>query len=65
MVYRGVSQVIIIKFDTAYGAEQCVKQMNGKMFGEKQASSFYWDGVKDFTKGKASNYPLLDSGHLR
>lgn len=42
--------VVIIKFGTAYAAEQCVKLMNGRFFGGRKLQSFYWDGATDYTK---------------
>jgi HIV Tat-specific factor 1 len=41
---------VVIKFGTAYAAEQCVKLMNGRFFGGRKLASFYWDGATDYTK---------------
>lgn len=43
-------KVIIIKYATAYAAEQCVKLMNGRFFAGRKLVSFYWDGTTDYTK---------------
>lgn len=42
--------VIVIKFGTAFAAEQCVKLMNGRFFAGRKLQSFYWDGSTDYTK---------------
>jgi hypothetical protein len=42
--------VVIIKFGTAFAAEQCIKTMNGRYFGGRKLQCIYWDGVTDFTK---------------
>lgn len=42
--------VVIIKFGTAYAAEQCVKVMNGRFFAGRKLQAFYWDGSTDYTK---------------
>jgi len=42
--------VVVIKFGTAFAAEQCVKLMNGRFFAGRKLQSSYWDGSTDYTK---------------
>ncbi len=42
--------VVILKYGTAYAAEQCVKLMNNRFFAGRKLQCFYWDGATDFTK---------------
>ena len=37
--------VAIVKFNTSFGAQECVKLMNGRYFGGRRISCTFWDGV--------------------
>lgn len=54
--------MVIVKFATAYAADQCTKLMNNRKFRERQLKCNYWDGETDFTKGK---YPQRTCGAFR
>mmetsp|Transcript_1014 Transcript_1014/g.2791 ORF Transcript_1014/g.2791 Transcript_1014/m.2791 type:complete len:490 (+) Transcript_1014:492-1961(+) len=42
--------VVIIKFVTAYAAEEAIRVLHGHMFrGQRKISCIYWDGVTDYT----------------
>jgi hypothetical protein len=45
--------VVIVKFNTSYASQECVKLMNGRFFGGKKLRCYFWDGATDFT-GKSS-----------
>lgn len=40
--------VVVVKFGTAYAAQECVKLMNGRFFGGVKLRSYYWDGVTNY-----------------
>lgn len=42
--------VVILKYATAFAAEQCVKLMNNRFFAGRKLQCFYWDGATDYTK---------------
>ena len=42
--------VVILKYGTAFAAEQCVKLMNNRFFAGRKLQCFYWDGATDYTK---------------
>jgi hypothetical protein len=45
--------VVIVKFNTSYASQECVKLMDGRFFGGKKLRCYFWDGATDFT-GKSS-----------
>ncbi|CAM9599906.1 unnamed protein product [Phaeothamnion confervicola] len=38
----------VVKFATAFGAEECVRTMNKRFFGGRQLRCRYWDGVTNY-----------------
>eukprot|EP01038_Epipyxis_sp_PR26KG_P012008 gene12008-16076_t len=50
--------VIVIKFATAYAAQECIKLMNGRFFGGQKIKCSYWDGVTNFTITTASTQEM-------
>ena len=41
--------VVIVKFNTSYASQECVKLMDGRFFGGKKLRCYFWDGSTDFT----------------
>lgn len=41
--------VVIVKFNTSYASQECVKLMDGRFFGGKKLRCYFWDGATDFT----------------
>jgi HIV Tat-specific factor 1 len=46
--------VVIVKFATAFAAQECVRLMDGRYFGGKKLRSMFWDGVTNYTCGPAT-----------
>eukprot|EP00948_MAST-09A_sp_MAST-9A-sp1_P000794 g794.t1 len=44
--------IVVLKFSTTLGAEQCIKLMNGRSFAKRRIVADYWDGFTDYTKEK-------------
>jgi HIV Tat-specific factor 1 len=41
--------VVIVKFATAFAAQECVRIMDGRYFGGKKLRSTFWDGVTNYS----------------
>lgn len=41
--------VIVVKFSTAFSAQECIRVMNGRYFGGRQIQCHYWDGVTNYS----------------
>ena len=41
--------VVIVKFNTSYASQECVKLMDGRFFGGKKLRCYFWDGSTNFT----------------
>lgn len=41
--------ILIVKYGTGYGAQECIRVMNGRYFGGKKIKSYYWDGVSNYS----------------
>jgi HIV Tat-specific factor 1 len=41
--------IIIVKFATAFAAQECVRVMNGRYFGGRKIRSFFWDGATNYS----------------
>jgi HIV Tat-specific factor 1 len=41
--------VVVVKFATSYGAQECVKLMNGRFFGGRKIQCIFWDGVTNYS----------------
>jgi HIV Tat-specific factor 1 len=41
--------IVVIKFKTAFAAEECIRIMNGRYFAGKRLKSYYWDGVTNYS----------------
>jgi hypothetical protein len=54
--------VVILKYGTAYAAEQCVKLMNNRFFAGRKLQCFYWDGATDYTKAIFVERPAAGAG---
>lgn len=44
--------IALVKFSTAYAAQQCINLTNGRYFGGINLKSFFWDGVTNYGIGK-------------
>jgi HIV Tat-specific factor 1 len=41
--------IIIVKFSTAFAAQDCIKVMNGRFFGAVKIKSYFWDGSTNYS----------------
>ena len=41
--------IVVVKFATAFAAQQCVEMMDGRFFGGRKLRCFFWDQVTDYT----------------
>lgn len=41
--------VVIVKFATAFAAQECVRIMDGRYFGGRKLRSTFWDGVTNYS----------------
>eukprot|EP01035_Chromulina_nebulosa_P018650 gene18650-24392_t len=41
--------VVIIKYKTAYAAQECIRVMNGRYFNKKKIKCYFWDGVTNYS----------------
>ncbi len=41
--------IIVIKYSTAFAAQECIKVMNGRFFGAVKIKSYFWDGVTNYS----------------
>ena len=41
--------IVIVKFKTAFAAQECVRLMDGRFFGGKVLKSYYWDGTTNYS----------------
>jgi HIV Tat-specific factor 1 len=48
---RGIA---IVKFTTAFAAEECIRLMHGRFFAGTQLKCFYWDGATNYDITKES-----------
>lgn len=48
---RGIA---VVKFATAFAAQECIRTMNGRFFGGRQLKSFYWDGATNYSISSAT-----------
>jgi len=46
--------IIIVRFQTAFAAEACVKLMDGRWYDKTQLKCFYWDGTTNYSVTSAS-----------
>jgi HIV Tat-specific factor 1 len=48
---RNPRGVVIVKFTTAFAAQECVRLMDGRYFGGRKLRSMFWDGVTNYSSG--------------
>lgn len=41
--------IIVIKFQTAFAAQECIRIMNGRFFAGKKIKCYFWDGVTNYS----------------
>lgn len=41
--------VVIVKFHTAFAAQECVRVMDGRFFGGRKLRCMFWDGVTNYS----------------
>lgn len=46
--------MVKIKFKLPSAAQECIKMMDGRFFGGRQISCFYWDGKTDYKRAPES-----------
>lgn len=49
---RGIA---IVKFATAFAAQECTALMNGRFFGGQRIKCFFWDGVTNYSVTQAAS----------
>jgi HIV Tat-specific factor 1 len=42
--------VVVVKFATAFSAQECINLTNGRHFGGNILKSYFWDGVTNFSE---------------
>eukprot|EP00953_Heterococcus_sp_UTEX-ZZ885_P010033 5866-Heterococcus_DN1.PRE.7 len=45
---RNAAGPVVVKFGTAYAAEECIKRMEGRWFGKRKLRCHYWDGITNY-----------------
>ena len=46
---RNSAGPVVVKFGTAYAAEECIKTMEGRWFGKRKLKCHYWDGITNYS----------------
>eukprot|EP00607_Mallomonas_marina_P010772 CAMPEP_0182422780 /NCGR_PEP_ID=MMETSP1167-20130531/8557_1 /TAXON_ID=2988 /ORGANISM="Mallomonas Sp, Strain CCMP3275" /LENGTH=372 /DNA_ID=CAMNT_0024601125 /DNA_START=102 /DNA_END=1220 /DNA_ORIENTATION=- len=41
--------IVIVKFHTAFAAEECIRIMHGRYFAGRQLKCYYWDGTTNYS----------------
>lgn len=41
--------IIIVKFSTAFAAQECVRLLDGRFFGGRKIKAYFWDGCTDYS----------------
>ena len=46
--------VVVVKFKTAFAAQECIRAVHGRFFGGNQLKCYFWDGTTNFSQVPAS-----------
>lgn len=46
---KNVRGVVIVKFSTAFAAQECVRILDGRFFGGRKVKAYFWDGKTDYS----------------
>lgn len=46
--------IIVVKFATAFAAQECVRVMSGRYFGGRKIRSYFWDGATNYSVSGSS-----------
>jgi HIV Tat-specific factor 1 len=41
--------IVIVKFGTAFAAQECVRILDGRFFGGRKIKAFFWDGKSNYS----------------
>lgn len=41
--------IVVVKFKTAFAAQECIRVMNGRYFGGVKIKCYFWDGVTNYS----------------